>query len=78
MRHTHGNSGRRIVETFLFLFSLRTKIILVASQNCPCYISGNMSVVLLSTEGQRALGFHLKYLNLCSEDKRRSHGIETT
>ncbi len=26
-----------------------------------------MSVVLLSMEGQKALGFHQKYLNLCSE-----------
>ncbi len=24
-----------------------------------------MSVVLLSTDGQKALGFHQKYLNLC-------------
>ncbi len=33
----------------------------------PCYVSGsgNIAVVLLSIEGQRALGFHQKYLNLC-------------
>ncbi len=30
---------------------------------------------LLSVEGQRALGFHQKYLNLCSEDERRSYGF---
>ncbi len=33
---------------------------------------------LLSMEGQRALGFHQKYLHLCSEDERRSDGFETT
>ncbi len=33
--------------------------------------------VLLSMEGQRALGFHQKYLNLCSEDERRSYGFGT-
>ncbi len=29
-------------------------------------------------EGLRALRFHQKYLNLCSEDERRSHGFGTT
>ncbi len=33
----------------------------------------NVSVALLSMEGQKALGFHLKYLNLCTEDERRSY-----
>ncbi len=32
----------------------------------------------LCMEGQRALGFHQKYLNLCSEDERRSYGFGTT
>ncbi len=47
---------------------------------CPCYVSGsgNMSVVLQSMEGQRALGFHQKYLNSCSEDERRYYAIVTT
>ncbi len=27
----------------------------------------NVAVALLSMEGQKALGFHQKYLNLCSE-----------
>ncbi len=31
----------------------------------------NVSVELLSMEGQRALGFHQKYLNFCSKYKRR-------
>ncbi len=31
----------------------------------------NVSVVLLSMEEQKALGFHQKYLNLCTEDERR-------
>ncbi len=29
-------------------------------------------------EGQRALGIHKQYLNLCSEDERRSHGFGMT
>ncbi len=33
---------------------------------------------LLSMEGQRALGIHQKYLNLCSEDERRSYGFGKT
>ncbi len=47
---------------------------------CPCYVSGpgNITVVLLSMEGQRALRFHQKYLNLCSEDEQRSYGFGTT
>ncbi len=35
----------------------------------------NVSVALLSMEGQKALGFHL---NLCSEDERRSYGCGTS
>ncbi len=31
---------------------------------------------LLSMEGQKALGFHQKYLNLYSKDERRSYGLE--
>ncbi len=47
---------------------------------CPCYVSepGNISVVLLFMEDQRARRFHQKYLNLCSEDERRSYGFGTT
>ncbi len=36
------------------------------------------SFVLLSMESQKALGFHQKYLNLCSEDERRPYGFGTT
>ncbi len=35
-------------------------------------------VPLLSMEGQKDLGFHPKYLNLCSEDERRSYVFGTT
>ncbi len=38
----------------------------------------NVSVALLSMEGQKALRFHQKYLNLCSEDEQRSYGFGTT
>ncbi len=46
----------------------------------PCYVSGpgNISVVLLSMECQKALRFHQKYLNLCSEDEQRSYRFGTT
>ncbi len=33
------------------------------------FLALNTLVVLLSIQGQRALGFHQKYLILCSEDK---------
>ncbi len=35
----------------------------------------NVSVALLSMQGQKALGFHQKYLNLCYEDEQRSYGF---
>ncbi len=38
----------------------------------------NMVVVLLSVEGQIAVGFHLTYPNLCFEGKRRSYGFGKT
>ncbi len=38
----------------------------------------NVMVVLLSMQDQKALGFHQKYLNLCSEDERRSYRFEIT
>ncbi len=45
----------------------------------PCYVSGpgNITVVLLSMMGQRALGFHQKHLNLCSEDEQRYYDFVT-
>ncbi len=40
---------------------------------CPYYVSepGDILVALLPMQDQRALGFHQKYLHLCSEDERR-------
>ncbi len=38
----------------------------------------NLSVALLSMAGQKALRFHRNYLNLCSEDERRSYRFGTT
>ncbi len=35
-------------------------------------------ITLLSMQGQKALGFHQKYLNLYSEDEQRSYGFGTT
>ncbi len=47
---------------------------------CPCYVSGpgNISVVLLSMKDQKALGFHQKYLNLCSKDEWSTYRFEMT
>ncbi len=39
---------------------------------------GTFQFSLLSMEEQKALGFNQKYLNLCSEDERRSSGFGTT
>ncbi len=96
---TLQNVGRRNLEEkncwikLLFLFSLCTNIILVASQNWSwaTYITWTVLptsllrfwaliviISLLSMEGQRALRFHQKYLHLCSEDERRSYGFGTT
>ncbi len=49
---------------------------------CPYYVSGSgnrmlCSVTLLSMQGQKTLGFHQKYLNLCSEDEWKSCGFGT-
>ncbi len=38
----------------------------------------NVSVALLSIQGQKALRFPQKYLHLCSEDEWRSYGFGTT
>ncbi len=38
----------------------------------------NISVSLLNMTGQKALGFHQKYLNLCSKDEQRSFGFGKT
>ncbi len=37
---------------------------------CPYHVSGsgNISAVLVSTHGQKVLGFHQKYPNLCCKD----------
>ncbi len=38
----------------------------------------NVVVALLSMQGQKALGFYQKYLNLFSEDERNSYRFEIT
>ncbi len=35
-------------------------------------------ITVMSMEGQRALGIHQKYLDLCSEDEQSSYGFGTT
>ncbi len=39
---------------------------------------GLFCIAFLSTEGQKALGFHQKYLNLCSVDEQRFYGFGMT
>ncbi len=77
----------------LYLFSLHKKMILVAAGNYSwtpdvtwtvlmiffaTFLDVGTLVVLLSMKGQRALGLHQKYLNLCSEDEQRSYGFGMT
>ncbi len=84
---------KRCWITSLYLFSLRKKMILVASENYSwtpdvtwtvlliyfaTFLDVGTLVVLLSMKGQRALGLHQKYLNLCSEDEQRSYGFGMT
>ncbi len=70
----------------LLLFSLRSKKLLLSHwwqmDNC-----NNVLTTFLGLEcgsciavyaGQKAIGFHQKYLNLCSKDERKSYGFGTT
>ncbi len=72
---------------------LHSKSILVGSQNycwttdatwiiltmsLLCFWALNVLVSLLSLEDHKVLGFYQKYLNLCSEDEWKSHGVGTT
>ncbi len=41
------------------------------------FLALNVAVALLSMEGQKAIGFHQKYLNLCYKDEQRSYGFGT-
>ncbi len=50
-----------------FLYAKKTK------NNIMLCHALNVSVALLSMQSQKALGFHQKYFNLCSEDERRSY-----
>ncbi len=43
-----------------------------------CFWALNTVVTLLSIQGQKALRFHQKYLNLCSKEEWRSHRFGTT
>ncbi len=43
-----------------------------------CFCALIVVVPLVSMEGQKALGFHQKYLDLCSEDEQRSYGFGMT
>ncbi len=63
---------------YVFEHTWRIKLILILILHFRMGGSGNISVVLLSMEGQIALRFNQKYLNLCSEDERSSYGFRTT
>ncbi len=69
-------------KVFLYLHKIKVELLMSHGlfYRCPYYVSwsGNISVTLLSMEGQKALGFHQKYLHLFSEDERRSYEFGTT
>ncbi len=61
----------------LFLFTFVHKKILLShwwhTMSVLPFWALNVVVALLSMEGQKALGFHQKYLHLCSKGKRKSY-----
>ncbi len=52
-------------KVFLYLHNITFEPLICQMDNM------NVVVLLLSMQGQKSLGFHQKYLNLCSEDERR-------
>ncbi len=60
-----GNSERTTDVGFIDVFTMFLDL-------------GTLQLHCCLWKGQRALGFHLKHLNLCSEDERRSYGFGTT
>ncbi len=81
--HRSLKQKRRNCWIKLFLFSLRTKRILdvtwtILTMSLLPFWALNVVVVLLSMEGQKALGVHQKHLNLCSEEKLRSNTFRKT
>ncbi len=50
----------------------------ICRSSCLPFWTLNVVVPLQSMQGQKALAFHQKYLNLCSGDERRSYGFGTT
>ncbi len=59
---------KKLLNEVFVLFSLLNKIyvswIFLTISKLPFWTL-NISVALLSMEGQKALGFHQKYINLC-------------
>jgi len=45
---------------------------------CISFLDEDSIQYTFSMEGQKTLRPNLKYLKLCSEDKRRSYGLGTT
>ncbi len=64
----------KLLKKVDFFFSLHWTILSMSLQ--PFWAS-NVVVTLLSMEGQKTLGFHQKYLNLCSKELR-SYGFVKT
>ncbi len=64
-----------------FFFFLQHILVLMSHglfQRCPYYVSGLLTMLVPSMQGQKARGSHQKYLNLSSEDGWRSYGFGTT
>ncbi len=78
--HKENKNNNFIQQFLLFFVGLRHVFTRVPQciriVNVPFW-SLEMSV-LLSMQCRKALVFHQKYLNLCSEDEQRSHGFGTT
>ncbi len=84
---------KKLMNKVTILFPLCTKSIVVASLKLrlkhwchmdyfnnvlATFLGLNMVTPLLSMQHQKALRFHQKYLNLCSEDEQRSYEFGTT
>ncbi len=68
-----GNSGEKNLDFFYFCSKSIVEPLMSHGlfYRGPYYVSGpgNITVALLSMEGHRALTFHQKYFNFCSEDE---------
>ncbi len=65
---------RELFPYFIDVFYVRT----ISTMSFPSFWALYVSIVLLSVEGRKDLGFHQKYLSLCSKDEQRFYRFGTT